>query len=438
MGVDIMGKSGMTLKASAEVVRGPRGLSIKELKYKETLANGNNIYEVILENNVVIGEIESKKGDKGIQGIKGDTGRGIFSLLKKGKQGPETTYEFTYTDGTTDIFIVEDGENAYEIATDNGFEGTEEEWLLSLIGPQGKSLEFNWNGTELGIRVEGETAYNYVNLKGEKGETGPRGIQGPKGEKGDKGDVGPAGAQGIQGVAGPKGDKGDIGATGPKGDKGPAGPQGIQGLQGVAGPKGEKGDKGEQGIQGPKGEKGDIGPKGDTTAITYGTTAGTVMEGSKLAEILGIPYGGSLNTTTSKVVGTAYYDNTTKKTYKCTVANSLNYADSTKFEAISNNDLLAKLQNLNIIPTKLWRGSIANTTLQISALKNYSVIFCNVNLHGLNSYVFIKNVTGGGDDDADNAKGSGFTLNFTDSSLTIKTVRNNYSTPTLTGIWGIM
>ena len=60
MGVDIMGKSGMTLKASAEVVRGPRGLSIKELKYKETLANGNNIYEVILENNVVIGEIESK------------------------------------------------------------------------------------------------------------------------------------------------------------------------------------------------------------------------------------------------------------------------------------------------------------------------------------------------------------------------------------------
>ena len=350
MGVDIMGKSGMTLKASAEVVRGPRGLSIKELKYKETLANGNNIYEVILENNVVIGEIESKKGDKGIQGIKGDTGRGIFSLLKKGKQGPETTYEFTYTDGTTDIFIVEDGENAYEIATDNGFEGTEEEWLLSLIGPQGKSLEFNWNGTELGIRVEGETAYNYVNLKGEKGETGPRGIQGPKGEKGDKGDVGPAGAQGIQGVAGPKGDKGDIGATGPKGDKGPAGPQGIQGLQGVAGPKGEKGDKGEQGIQGPKGEKGDIGPKGDTTAITYGTTAGTVMEGSKLAEILGIPYGGSLNTTTSKVVGTAYYDNTTKKTYKCTVANSLNYADSTKFEAISNNDLLAKLQNLSIIP----------------------------------------------------------------------------------------
>ena len=48
------------------------------------------------------------------------------------------------------------------------------------------------------------------------------------------------------------------------------------------------------------------------------------------------------------MVGTAYYDSTTEKTYKCTVANSLNYADATYFEAISNNDLLLKLQNLKI------------------------------------------------------------------------------------------
>lgn len=80
----------------------------------------------------------------------------------------------------------------------------------------------------------------------------------------------------------------------------------------------------------------------------FGTVANTVLDGAKLAETLGIPYGGSLNTTSAKVVGTAYYDNTTKKTYKCTVANSLNYADASKFEAISNNDLLAKLQNFKI------------------------------------------------------------------------------------------
>ena len=36
----------------------------------------------------------------------------------------------------------------------------------------GKSLEFNWRGTELGVRVEGESQYEYVNLKGEKGDAG--------------------------------------------------------------------------------------------------------------------------------------------------------------------------------------------------------------------------------------------------------------------------
>lgn len=88
----------------------------------------------------------------------------------------------------------------------------------------------------------------------------------------------------------------------------------------------------------------------------FGTVANTVLDGAKLAETLGIPYGGSLNTTSAKVVGTAYYDSTTKKTYKCTVANSLNYADSTKYEAISNNDLLAKLQNFSILEDIRFTG----------------------------------------------------------------------------------
>jgi hypothetical protein len=37
-------------------------------------------------------------------------------------------------------------------------------------GDKGDGLEFNWNGTQLGIRVEGEASYQYVNLKGEKGD----------------------------------------------------------------------------------------------------------------------------------------------------------------------------------------------------------------------------------------------------------------------------
>lgn len=47
------------------------------------------------------------------------------------------------------------GESAYEVAVRNGFEGTEEEWLASLVGPRGKT-----------------------------GQRGPAGPQGPAGEPG--------------------------------------------------------------------------------------------------------------------------------------------------------------------------------------------------------------------------------------------------------------
>lgn len=112
--------------------------------------------------------------------------------------------------------------SAYAIAVKNGFEGSEEEWLKSLVGPQGPKGE------------TGETG-----PKGDTGATGPQGPQGEKGEKGDTGSQGPKGETGPQGPQGLKGDTGDTGLQGPKGDTGPQGPQGIQGL------KGDKGDTGE-------------------------------------------------------------------------------------------------------------------------------------------------------------------------------------------------
>ena len=143
-------------------------------------------------------------------------------------------------------------------------------------GTDGKSLEFNWQGTSLGIRKEGESTYSYTDLKGNKGDKGDPGLQGPKGDKGDKGDPGEQGPKGDkgadgtmtfadltedqkeslrgpQGLQGPKGDKGDTGAQGPKG---------IQGEQGLQGPKGDKGDTGAQGLQGEQGLKGDNGVAG--------------------------------------------------------------------------------------------------------------------------------------------------------------------------------
>jgi hypothetical protein len=59
------------------------------------------------------------------------------------------------------------GESAYEVAVRHGFEGTEEEWLESLIGTQG--------------------------------------IQGPEGPQGPQGEQGPAGTDGQDGAQGPPG-----------------------------------------------------------------------------------------------------------------------------------------------------------------------------------------------------------------------------------------
>lgn len=46
---------------------------------------------------------------------------------------------------------------------------------------KGKSLEFNWKKTELGIRKEGDTSYEYTDLKGPRGEVGPAGQRGKNG-----------------------------------------------------------------------------------------------------------------------------------------------------------------------------------------------------------------------------------------------------------------
>ena len=78
----------------------------------------------------------------------------------------------------------------------------------------------------------------------------------------------------------------------------------------------------------------------------FGVAQNEVLEGSKLAEILGIEYGGVLNNNNQKIAGKGYYDTANKKIYKCTISTSINYADAAYFIEVSNNDLLGKLQNL--------------------------------------------------------------------------------------------
>ena len=46
-----------------------------------------------------------------------------------------------------------------------GKDGTIQTSVMTV--PVGKSLEFHWDGTKLGIRLEGETDYEYVDLQGD-------------------------------------------------------------------------------------------------------------------------------------------------------------------------------------------------------------------------------------------------------------------------------
>ena len=53
-----------------------------------------------------------------------------------------------------------------------------------LQGENGKGLEFNWDGTRLGVRQEGSPEFDYADLKGDPGEIGPQGETGPQGQTG--------------------------------------------------------------------------------------------------------------------------------------------------------------------------------------------------------------------------------------------------------------
>ena len=131
-------------------------------------AGADGVTPTIGENgNWYLGETDTGKpsrGEKGDKGDKGDTG-------ESGADGA-------------------DGKSAYQIALDNGFVGSQSEWLASLKGDKGD--------------------------KGEKGDTGEQGLQGE---------------QGIQGIQGDKGDKGDTGAKGDKGDTGADGADGKSAYQ---------------------------------------------------------------------------------------------------------------------------------------------------------------------------------------------------------------
>ena len=78
----------------------------------------------------------------------------------------------------------------------------------------------------------------------------------------------------------------------------------------------------------------------------YGLQKGTALEGNRLAEIIGMEFGGNIQDTGNKTKGKFYYDNVTKFYYECIADTNLTYNDVAKFRAISNKPLSDKVEGL--------------------------------------------------------------------------------------------
>ena len=221
-----------------------------------------------------------------------ETNNRIVEIISTGKQGIS-------------------GKSAYTIATENGFSGTEEEWLLSLKGNPFTYSDFTPEQLAQLVGPQGKTGYYYIPSVSKEGilswtnsgnlsNPDPINIKGPQGDQGIKGERGDVGYYFTPSVDS-KGNlswinngnlenpvsvniKGSTGKTGPEGKAATiivgtvsTGDENTDVIvtnigtpnsailnftipKGNKGDKGEKGDKGDQGIAGPEGIQGPIGP----------------------------------------------------------------------------------------------------------------------------------------------------------------------------------
>ncbi len=181
---------------------------------------------------------------------------------KDGAQGPQGEPGPAGKDGQPG----QPGKSAYELAVDQGFSGTESQWLESLkkgpAGPQGQPGKDGKNG------IDGKSAYELAKEQGFTGTesewlkslVGPEGPQGKQGLPGADGKQGPAGQPGQPGKDGKDGQSAyqiavTNGFSGSETDwlaslKGHDGHDGAQGLPGAAGHPGQPGKDGQNGKDG--------------------------------------------------------------------------------------------------------------------------------------------------------------------------------------------
>lgn len=179
----------------------------------------------------------------------------VFAVnVKQGERGAEgkSAYELAVEDGYTGteaewlLSLVgengssgADGKSAYELAVENGYQGTVDQWLATLVGAPGSTGKDGKSAYQLAVEngFDGTLAEWLTSLVGEQGPKGEQGEQGPQGEQGEQGIQG----VGIQGAV--INDKGELvisldngtdvnvgNVIGEKGEEGAQGPQGDQGI----------------------------------------------------------------------------------------------------------------------------------------------------------------------------------------------------------------
>ena len=172
-----------------------------------------------------------------------------------------------------------DGKSAYQIAVEQGYQGSESDWLSSLKGDKGEKGNTGAKGNPGQDGAEGKSAYAIAVEHGYE-DSEEKWLLSLKGEKGDAGERGEKGDTGLQGERGEKGETGQQGEQGPKGEKGDPG---DRGLQGIPGEKGEKGDTGADGKDGFS-PIAAVAKDGSSVTITItdvnGTTTVTLTEGT--------------------------------------------------------------------------------------------------------------------------------------------------------------
>lgn len=138
------------------------------------------------------------------------------AILKKGVEGlpnPQSRMEVllwelcTLLDGDSGGQAGSNGKSAYELAVQQGYVGTLDEWLASLVGPQGSQGP---QGAKGNAGNNGKSAYEIAVAEGFQGTQdewlasliGPQGPKGNTGNTGKTGDQGPKGADGVTPVRG--------------------------------------------------------------------------------------------------------------------------------------------------------------------------------------------------------------------------------------------